>query len=516
MTRPMLSTPVWNVYRKSAQKYYQQSFPSFSKMIENEKREAGQMILVADYQSQRLPNVTHDGMERLLDVQIGKMYPYRLNSNHFCLICLKDHRDIFRMKVNNSVKLTRFLTVDPVKVKQFITDSNHRTVFENIIQKRLVWRSLLDNPQDFDSENYVNSLLNSVLVNELESKLRFFLMVQLEQILSRIFSTKMDLLPFGSSVNGFGWKSSDLDLTLLPRESVESNLNQDEQNFDFDGPMPKSEKLKLNFSINPREEARRILKVVYHSIEKNHPGVRGVIPILNARVPIVKFHSIHTSLDCDLAFHLDSHISGTDIANALYAYSKMDDRVIKLMVITKIWAEIQELTRKKAPGPYLTNFSLMMLVIHFLQIREPRRILPSISSLNLFINEKCHDETNHPSPETPEVIAIRDSDADHDDSTSFVQLLTEFFHHLSTFNFDLYGCDVIEGCVTHKPCNDPIYIKNPLQCELNVSKNISSNEKFRIKFVADYSYKLLSQGGHVREIFRPVSKKDLSVKEFID
>jgi len=60
-------------------------------------------------------------------------------------------------------------------------------------------------------------------LTDLEVRLRFHTAHHLEQYFSRLFQN-MRVLPFGSSINGFGRKRCDLDLLLVPDDSEEVNI----------------------------------------------------------------------------------------------------------------------------------------------------------------------------------------------------------------------------------------------------------------------------------------------------
>lgn len=59
-------------------------------------------------------------------------------------------------------------------------------------------------------------------LSDLEVRLRFHTAHYLEQYFSRLFEN-IKVLPFGSSINGFGRKRCDLDLVLVP-EIEEVNI----------------------------------------------------------------------------------------------------------------------------------------------------------------------------------------------------------------------------------------------------------------------------------------------------
>lgn len=55
------------------------------------------------------------------------------------------------------------------------------------------------------------SLYNMLKITDLDIRLRFFTAEQISYYLSRLF-TNLSVIPFGSSVNGFGQIGCDLDL----------------------------------------------------------------------------------------------------------------------------------------------------------------------------------------------------------------------------------------------------------------------------------------------------------------
>jgi TUTase nucleotidyltransferase domain len=56
-------------------------------------------------------------------------------------------------------------------------------------------------------------------------------------------------------------------------------------------------------------------------------------------------------------------------------------RVVPLIFAIRQWASCKKVTRTN-PGPYISNFMLTMLIIHFLQTRH-QPVLPSLKALKL-------------------------------------------------------------------------------------------------------------------------------------
>lgn len=65
------------------------------------------------------------------------------------------------------------------------------------------------------------------------------------------------------------------------------------------------------------------------------------------------------------------------MSELLYLYGEMDQRLRPMTFTVRKWAEAQKLTNK-TPGGWITNFSLSLMVIFYLQTKK---ILPSLNVL---------------------------------------------------------------------------------------------------------------------------------------
>lgn len=137
-------------------------------------------------------------------------------------------------------------------------------------------------------DNQIIELYKSNCLSDLSSRLRFFTALQIEEAISGVFQ-KPVVLPFGSSINGFGRMQSDLDMVLF------SNANR----------MYRPGQLSSMELGKPDDVARNTLRnnlYVISSMARHWlQGVTEVLPILNARVPIIKFNQTLTKLECDLS-----------------------------------------------------------------------------------------------------------------------------------------------------------------------------------------------------------------------
>lgn len=136
----------------------------------------------------------------------------------------------------------------------------------------------------------MRSLHRATSLNDLGIRLRFLAARQIEQALSGMFP-QAQACPFGSSVNGFGRLGCDLDLILrLSPVADESNA---------------SSRLvyhtKENLVNNGRPQTQRQMETISDLMQLFLPGVCHVRRILQARVPIIKYHHEHLDLEVDLS-----------------------------------------------------------------------------------------------------------------------------------------------------------------------------------------------------------------------
>lgn len=124
-------------------------------------------------------------------------------------------------------------------------------------------------------------------LSDFSSRLRFLTALQMEEALSGIiYNAKV--LPFGSSINGFGTMESDLDMVLVSgcNKSTKSQFSAIELGRPDDA---------------ARAHIRNNLYVMSVIARNWLQGVTEVTNVLNARVPIVKYVQELTQLDCDLS-----------------------------------------------------------------------------------------------------------------------------------------------------------------------------------------------------------------------
>lgn len=309
-------------------------------------------------------------------------------------------------------------------------------------------------------------LYRSTCLHDLGIRMRFLAAKQLEAAVSGMFPF-VKSLPFGSSVNGFGKMGCDLDLILRIRK--EELQNQAEN-------IRLIYHTKENFS-NERSQTQRHMETIGDILHLFLPGVSNVRRILQARVPIIKFNHECLDLEVDLSM---SNMSGYYMSELLYLFGEIDDRVRPLVFCIRKWASAAGITNQ-SPGRWISNFSLTLLVIYFLQnVNNP--VLPSLSLLT----KSATKEDVRIVDGNINCTFLRDLrqlkfQTENNDSLSY--LLTQFFEFYSEFDFKKHAISISSEKLVLKPDHEALWIVNPLESLLNVSKNVSFEEldRFRLE-----------------------------------
>ncbi|KAM4053082.1 terminal uridylyltransferase 7 isoform 1-T1 [Anomaloglossus baeobatrachus] len=187
----------------------------------------------------------------------------------------------------------------------------------------------------------------------LEDKAREHIRHDLEDFIRREFKgAKLNL--FGSSKNGFGFKQSDLDICMT-----------------FEG-LESAEELD---SIKTIEELARHLK--------RHQGLRNILPITTAKVPIVKFYHARSGLEGDISLYNTLALHNTRL---LASYAAIDSRVKYLCYIMKVFTKMCDIG--DASRGSLSSYAYTLMVLYFLQQRNP----PVIPVLQEIYTNDCKPE----------------------------------------------------------------------------------------------------------------------------
>ncbi len=162
------------------------------------------------------------------------------------------------------------------------------------------------------------------------------------------------------------------------------------------------------------------------------------------------------------------------MSEMLYLFSEMDWRFRPLVTAVRHWAAWARLT-DMVPSPRITNFTLTLLVVFYLQRCTPP-ILPTLGEMIKLAR--------------PEVDVRRTNDIDCTflrdpavfreraqlNQTSLEDLFLGFLRFVESFDFNERSISIITGNSPRKSDSKPLYVQNPLERELNVSRNVNLKE----------------------------------------
>uniref|UniRef100_A0A8C5U322 RNA uridylyltransferase n=1 Tax=Malurus cyaneus samueli TaxID=2593467 RepID=A0A8C5U322_9PASS len=168
-----------------------------------------------------------------------------------------------------------------------------------------------------------------------EQQNREHILASLERFIRKEYNGMLCL--FGSSKNGFGFRDSDLDICM----TLEGHEN--------------AEKL------NCKEIIEGLAKVL-----KKHPGLRNILPITTAKVPIVKFEHRRSGLEGDISLYNTLAQHNTRM---LATYAAIDPRVQYLGYTMKVFAKRCDIG--DASRGSLSSYAYILMVLYFLQQRNP-------------------------------------------------------------------------------------------------------------------------------------------------
>lgn len=283
---------------------------------------------------------------------------------------------------------------------------------------------------------------------------------------------KYGLYMVGSTMNGFGIESSDVDMCLVIKHA----------------------------EVDQRNEALSYLKEML-SIFSHCEYVEN-LELIQAKVPILKFRDSKQGMQVDLNCNNSVGIRNTHL---LYCYGRMDWRVRPLVMIVKIWAHWHNINDAK--NMTLSSYSLALMVIHFLQCAVNPSVL---CCLHAAYKEKFNSSSEIGTIDIHEELEPYISE----NKQSLGELLVQFFQYYATFDFLQYAISVrlasvvpIDNCrLARVPKNDPnqwklICIEEPFDLT-NTARSVYDAEKFKhIRNVIARSAHALYQTRNLESIF---------------
>ncbi|GIY47786.1 terminal uridylyltransferase 4 [Caerostris darwini] len=213
-------------------------------------------------------------------------------------------------------------------------DDDYEPPTTNILQKELTFSKI--NESSLKCINCVlNEVYNEFKIPYVSEKGRKVFVQDLERYIRQLYSNAK-LTLFGSSVNGFGFKSSDLDICMVLNAKSEKKISE-----------------------------QKILGNLTRHLRKS-PFYKNVIALYKAQIPLVKFHFIPKSWNCDLSLH---NILAVHNSKLLRQYAMMDERCRILGYALKLLSKKAGLADTSLRS--LSSYSYILMVIHYLQQVQP-------------------------------------------------------------------------------------------------------------------------------------------------
>ncbi|XP_044011521.1 speckle targeted PIP5K1A-regulated poly(A) polymerase-like [Aphidius gifuensis] len=263
----------------------------------------------------------------------------------------------------------------------------------------------LEKESSFDKQ--VDKFMSLVQPNEIDLKLRIDAVCNsIMKILKSTFPHG-ESVPFGSSTTGLALIGSDLDVFY--------DINQPIYNDD-------DEQFKIRYENGERNlwTPKLIFREVKSLLYKHRTAYQTIVPIPQAKIPVIKFHHVSTNTDVDLSF---KDGLGSCNSKMIKFFLTLDKRIKPLIVIIKYWAKKLELTGSGR----ITNYSIVMMILFYLQ-QNNISLIPTIKALQI----------NCPPVIYKNWLVSFDSNfkINNDNCTKNIpQLLCGFFKFYSEFNF---------------------------------------------------------------------------------
>ncbi|XP_008555872.1 poly(A) RNA polymerase GLD2 isoform X2 [Microplitis demolitor] len=296
---------------------------------------------------------------------------------------------------------------------------------------------------------------------------------------------KYGLFLVGSTMNGFGACTSDVDICLVVRNT---------------------EMIQRDEALYHLEQIKTCLRCC--------DFIRN-LELIHAKVPILKFSDGIQNLEVDLNCN---NAVGVRNTHMLHCYSRIDWRVRPLVLVVKLWAQKQDINDAK--NMTISSYSLVLMVIHFLQCGVSPPVLPCLQNL---YGDKFSPNSDIHTIDINEDMHIPSKLLGELNHQPLGQLFYEFFKYYVNFDFDKYAVSVrlakqipIEECrFTRSWKNDPhqwkcLCVEEPFDLT-NTARSVYDHDTFEhIKEVFKRTCETLEKTHSLESVFRklvPEEKK---------
>lgn len=183
-------------------------------------------------------------------------------------------------------------------------------------------------------------------------------------------------------------------------------------------------------------------------------------------------------------FQITFFRSGFQMSELFHTFGELDGRVRPLVFFVRTWAREYEIIQPY-PSLSLSNFMLTCMAINFLQTR-PKPVLPPSDA---FVTSKGTSTERYITDSTSVL------DFKSENTSTVLELLTEFFEYYAKFKFSTDAISITNGAIRANTSGDSIYIYNPLESGLNVSRNVTDFERTRFIEKCEVTHKALTMDG---------------------
>ncbi|CAD8106407.1 unnamed protein product [Paramecium sonneborni] len=142
------------------------------------------------------------------------------------------------------------------------------------------------------------------------------------------FNSEIEFCVFGSQLNGFGTKESDVDFTFITNSYVDERI------------------------------ALKYLQQETNSVDQNKFKIKEFVEF--ARIAVMKIEDSNNKIEIDICFN---NLLGVINTKLLYAYANLNKKVQQGGVLLKLWGKKQGIINKSC----FSSYAILIMWLHFLQ-----------------------------------------------------------------------------------------------------------------------------------------------------
>lgn len=291
----------------------------------------------------------------------------------------------------------------------------------------------------------------------------------------RMAFPRLSLYLVGSTISGFASDSSDVDMCLVLRTNTVP--------FDMRG--------EALFQLGQLKNYFMNISTYFEEFS-----------VIQAKVPILRFRDTVNSIVVDLNYNNCVGIRNTHL---LYLYSQMDWRLRPLTLVVKLWAQHHNINDAK--NMTISSYSLVLMVIHFLQYGVSPPVLPCLHAM---YPDKFVRMSEISTLDLTETVESYKSD----NTSTLGELFVQFLEYYANFDYSHYAISVrtasvipIESArVARSYKNDPhhwrqLCIEEPFDLT-NTARSVFDADIFeQIKSVFSTCWRRLKETNDLNSIF---------------